>query len=268
MPELPEVETIRRDLEKNILRKTFRSVKILDPLVVRSPHKDFIRNITGAQIHSIIRKGKALLIELSKENFLLVQLMMTGQLLTQSQSDKHTRVHFDFTDGSRLLYNDQRRFGQLRLIKDFTEVKYLNILGPEPFEKGFSAAYVFEKTRGSRRPIKNLLLDHTFVAGIGNIYACEILFRCGINPQRLAGRVTQAQAQGIYQQSVEVLREAIKNRGSSIRNYRDAAGEKGKFNRLIQVYGREHQACPKCQRSILRVVQAGRSTFYCSKCQS
>ncbi len=267
MPELPEVETIRRDLEQNILHKTFRSVKILDPKVVRSPQKDFIRHITGTEIRAIIRKGKALLIELSNKHYLIVQLMMTGQLLTHAEPDRHTRVDFEFTDKSRLLYNDQRRFGQLRLIKDFSEVNYLNILGPEPFEKNFNAAYIFERTRGSRRPIKNLLLDHTFVAGIGNIYACEILFRCGINPQRLAGRITKLQTQDIHQHSLKVLQEAIKNRGSSIRNYRDAAGQKGEFNRLIQVYGREGQACLKCKKSVLRIVQAGRSTYYCASCQ-
>ena len=267
MPELPEVETIRRDLEKNILHKTFRSVKILDPLVVRSSQKDFIRNITGSGVQAIIRKGKALVIELSKENFLLVQLMMTGQLLTQSKPDKHTRVNFEFTDGSRLLYNDQRRFGQLRVIKNFSQVKYLNILGPEPFEKNFNAQYIFEKTRGSKRPIKNLLLDHTFVAGIGNIYACEILFRCGISPKRFAGKITQAQAKAIYKISIQVLTEAIKNRGSSIRNYRDASGQKGRFNKLIQVYAREDESCLKCQTLVKRIIQAGRSTFYCSHCQ-
>lgn len=267
MPELPEVETIRRDLEKNIRFQTIQSVDVIDPLVLRTPAKEFVFSLAGQSIKAVTRRGKALLLELSNQHYLLVQVMMTGQLILGGKKDKHTHVVFTFKDGQKLSYNDQRKFGQLRIIKDFTQSKYLTILGPEPFEEGFSPAYIFEKTRKSKRPIKNMLLDHTFVAGIGNIYACEILFRCSISPKRLAGKITKEQSQVIYKYSIEVLQQAIKNRGSSMRNYRDASGQKGQFNKLIQVYAREGQPCTHCKTPIKRIIQAGRSTFCCSQCQ-
>ncbi len=267
MPERPEVETIRRDLEKKISSKKFRAITINDPFVLRTPQKEFIKGLRDQSITRIFRRGKALMFELSNRKYLLVQVMMTGQLVVGGKADKHTHVYFEFTDGSWLLYNDQRKFGQLRLIKDFSESEHLTILGPEPFEKDFHPKYIFEKTRHSKRPIKNLLLDHTFVAGIGNIYACEILFRAGISPKQLSGKITQKQAQAIYTQTLKVLQQAIDHRGSSMRNYRDASGEEGGFKRLIQVYARENKPCMKCKSPIERLVQAGRSTFYCQKCQ-
>ncbi len=268
MPELPEVETIKRDLQKKIASKTFHIIKINDPFVLRTPQKEFIKGLQGHSVNRVIRRGKALLFELSNQRYLLIQVMMTGQLVVGGKADKHTHIHFGFTDDTWLHYNDQRKFGQLRLIKDFSESKHLTILGPEPFEKDFHPKYIFEKTRHSKRPIKNLLLDHTFVAGIGNIYACEILFRAGINPKQLSGKITQSQAQEIYTQTLKVLQEAIDHRGSSMRNYRDAAGEEGGFKRLIQVYARENKPCVKCKKPIIRITQAGRSTFYCTKCQN
>lgn len=267
MPELPEVETIRRDLQQRILSKTIKSVRINDPFVLRTPSKHFISSLEHQSIKAVERRGKALLIELSNSKYLQVQLMMTGQLVIDGAPDKHSHVVISFKDGTKLLYNDQRKFGQLRILKSLSESKHISSLGPEPFGKDFSADYILKKTRHSKRPIKNLLLDHTFVAGIGNIYACEILFRCGINPKHLSGKITQAQSEKIYQNSIAVLSEAIKNRGSSMRNYRDASGEQGQFKRLIKVYAREDQPCLKCKNLIQRIVQAGRSTFYCPKCQ-
>ncbi len=267
MPELPEVETIRRDLEKAILHKTFHCVEVYDPLVLRSPLKDFIQGLEGQSIKAIVRKGKALLIQLSNGRYLLVQLMMTGQMVVDAKQDKHTRVVFKFTDDRRVLYNDQRRFGQLRIIKDPSEVKYFNVLGPEPFDKNFNALYIFQQTRKSRRPIKNLLLDHTFVAGLGNIYACEILFCCRLNPKRSAGRITRSQAQDIHEKTVDVLKEAIRYRGSSMRNYRDGSGQKGEFRQRLQVYARGDKPCCVCLSPIRRITQAGRSTFFCPQCQ-
>jgi formamidopyrimidine-DNA glycosylase len=267
MPELPEVETIRRDLEKVILRKVLVHIDIRDPFVLRTPPAQFSKILLKQAIVNIQRRGKALLIELSNHHFLVVQLMMTGQLVVGPKPDRHTRVVFRFSDDSELLYNDQRRFGQLRAVKDLKEVKHLSLLGPEPFDPTFNADYIFQYTRGGKRPIKNLLLDHTFVAGIGNIYACEILFRSHIHPKRLSGRLTHAQAKEIHQKTIEVLEEAIASRGSSMRNYRDGAGEKGEFIKRIKVYAREDQPCLRCKTPIRRIIQAGRSTFFCSQCQ-
>ncbi|MBI3602349.1 MAG: bifunctional DNA-formamidopyrimidine glycosylase/DNA-(apurinic or apyrimidinic site) lyase [Candidatus Omnitrophica bacterium] len=267
MPELPEVETIKHDLENLILHKTFRHIEVRDSFVLRCSLKKFIRHLKGQTIKGIIRRGKALLMSLSNGRHLVVQLMMTGQLIADGKPDKHTRVVFEFTDGDVLLYNDQRRFGQLRIVKDLRQIKYFNILGPEPFDQNFNPDYIRQCCRDRRRPVKNLLLDHTFVAGIGNIYACEILFRCGINPKRLVGRIKAHQAKDLYEKTLEVLQEAIDYRGSSMRNYRDASGQKGEFNRRIRVYAREGRACSGCQSPIKRIIQAGRSTFFCPKCQ-
>jgi formamidopyrimidine-DNA glycosylase len=181
--------------------------------------------------------------------------------------DKHTRVVFIFSDGSKLLYHDQRRFGQLRVVKALNEINYFNILGPEPFSKEFSSAYVREFLKKTARPIKNVLLDHTFVAGIGNIYACEILFRCRVSPRCSARQISAAKADIIYRQIVEVLEEAILHRGTSFRNYRDGAGQKGSFSQHLAVYGREGLPCPRCKALIQRISQAARSTFYCARCQ-
>lgn len=267
MPELPEVETIRRDLARGILHKTIARIDIVDPRVLRQPAKDFLRRLQGQEITGISRRGKALDLSLASGEHLVVQVMMTGQMVADGPSHPHTRVVFTFTDGSKVLYNDQRVFGQLRVVKDTQEIKYFRVIGPEPLTKNFDTDYIAGFFKKSGRPIKNVLLDHTFVAGVGNIYACEVLFRCGISPKRRARLIPSAGRDLLRLQTIEVLKEAIALRGSSIRDYRDGAGEKGKFTQNIRVYGREGEPCLQCQSPIKRIVQAGRSTFYCMKCQ-
>ncbi len=287
MPELPEVETIARDLQMSVLKKTIIAVDVIDPYVVKQPKAQFIRQLVNQQIQHVERRGKALVMTLGasvilsetkglysssssahqNDKLLIIQLMMTGQLVFNGTPDKHTRVFFTLDDDSKILYNDQRRFGHLRVVKALSEINYFNILGPEPLTANFTPDYFYGRARQSARPIKNFLLDHTVVAGIGNIYACEILFRAGISPKRKAGRITRPQAALLYQHTVEVLNEAIAARGSSIRNYRDGTGKKGGFSALMQVYGRDDQPCRVCQEPIKRISQAGRSSFYCVKCQ-
>ena len=267
MPELPEVETIVRDLHKTLRRKTFFDVNVHDAFVLRQKPDDFIQRIKGQGLKDITRRGKALILHLASGEFLIIQLMMTGQLIANGQPDKHTRVTFKFSDGTKLLYNDQRRFGQLRVVAKLTDVKHFNILGPEPFAKEFTPAFMHEAFRKTIRPVKNVLLDHTFVAGIGNIYDCEILFRSRISPKRQARRISLAEAKTIHGTIIEVLKEAIIHRGSSMRNYRDASGQKGRFNEMLSVYARQGLPCPRCKKPVLRIVQAGRSTFYCGHCQ-
>jgi formamidopyrimidine-DNA glycosylase len=267
MPELPEVETIVRDLSKSIRRKTFFDVTVHDAFLLRQTPKDFIRRIKGRTIDKITRRGKAVIVHLNSGEFLVVQVMMTGQLIVNGPQDKHARLTFAFTDGSRLLYNDQRRFGQLRVVSQLNEIKHFNILGPEPFSKDFTPVLMGKAFRKTIRPIKSVLLDHTFVAGIGNIYACEILFRSQLSPQRQARRISQAEIKTIHRFIIKVLEEAIIHRGSSLRNYRDGDGQKGRFNERLAVYAREGLPCPRCQKLIKRIAQAGRSTFYCSRCQ-
>jgi len=267
MPELPEVETIVRDLSKSLRHKIFSEGIVHDAFVVRQTAEDFIRRIKGQVISKITRRGKAVIVHLSSGEFLVIQLMMTGQLIANGPKGKHTRLTFVFSDGSRLLYNDQRRFGRIRLVEGLSQIQHFNILGPEPFSQEFNPAYMREVFRKTTRPIKNVLLDHTFVAGIGNIYACEVLFRSRLSPKRQARRMSLVEIKIIHRVIMEVLREAIAHRGSSVRNYRDGDGQKGRFNERLAVYSRQGLPCPCCQRPIQRISQAGRGTFYCSRCQ-
>ncbi len=267
MPELPEVETIVRDLSKSFRRKTFSEGIVHDAFVLRQEQEDFIRRIKGQAIEKITRRGKAVIVHLSSGGFLVIHLMMTGQLIANGQKNNHTRLTFIFSDGSRLLYNDQRRFGQIRLVERLSQIQHFNILGPEPFSQEFNPAYMREVFRKTVRPIKNVLLDHTFVAGIGNIYACEVLFRSRLSPKRQARRTSPAEIKTVHHTIIEVLREAIAYRGSSMRNYRDGSGQKGRFNERLAVYSRQGLPCPCCQKPIQRVTLAGRSTFYCGHCQ-
>jgi len=193
--------------------------------------------------------------------------MMTGQMIVDGKEDKHTRVRFTFSDGGRLLYNDQRRFGQIRLVEQLHQIPHFRKLGPEPFSKDFTFEYMREVFPKTSRPIKNVLLDHTFVAGIGNIYACEILFQSKISPKRQACRLSLPEIKSIHHNIREVLKEAILYRGSSMRNYRDGSGKKGSYNERLSVYARQNQSCPRCKATVLRIVQSGRSSFYCGHCQ-
>jgi formamidopyrimidine-DNA glycosylase len=267
LPELPEVETIVRDLSKSLHCKIFSDVIVHDALVLRQEQKDFVRRIKGRAIESITRRGKAVIVRLATGEFLVIQLMMTGQLIADGQKDKHTRVTFNFSDGSRLLYNDQRRFGRIRLVESLSQIRHFNILGPEPLSKDFTPALMREAFRKTIRPVKNVLLDHTFVAGIGNIYACEVLFRSRLSPMRQARGISPAEIKTMHRAIIEVLKEAIVHRGSSMRNYRDGDGQKGRFSERLMVYARQGLPCLRCQKSIQRVIQAGRSTFYCGHCQ-
>ncbi len=267
MPELPEVETIRRDLQRGILNKIIKRVHIFDSRILRQPAKEISQKLSGCAIEAVVRRGKALALELSSGEHWIVQVMMTGQLILNGPRGRHTRLALDFTDGDCLLYNDQRVFGQLRVVADFQDVPYFRILGPEPFDDAFNDAYIAAYLKKTKRPIKNVLLDPGFVAGIGNIYASEILFQCRISPKRRGHRIKLSEAALLHQHTNAVLKQAIAMRGSSMRNYLDGAGKKGKFNQRLKVYARAGKPCAHCGSPIERIVQAGRSTFYCMKCQ-
>lgn len=273
MPELPEVETIARDLNQTVLSKKITAVKVNDPYIIKGLNpKSFIGQIKGAVICGVYRRGKALVLTLSNQLFWVVQPMMTGQMVyvyphEQPALLKETRLIVTLADGGTLLYNDQRRFGHLRLVRDINSIKYFKIIGPEPLTDDLTEDYLLSRIQASTRPIKNILLDHTVIAGIGNIYASEILFRTRISPLRCGSTIRKQDIVPLIKNIRAVLSEAIVHRGSSMRNYRDGRGQKGAFNKLIQVYARIGQACVVCQRPIIRVVQSGRSTFYCKHCQ-
>ncbi|HRZ39405.1 MAG TPA: DNA-formamidopyrimidine glycosylase [Candidatus Omnitrophota bacterium] len=271
MPELPEVETICRDLNAAILGRRIKGVEVRDRRVIRSATPDILKKtLVGNSFKKITRRGKALIFELARGPYMLViQPMMTGQLVISAENlePKTCRIVLDLEDGQRLYYNDQRVFGRWQIIRDTAEVKYLRVLGPEPLADGFTAEVLSERISGSQRPIKPLLLDHAFIAGIGNIYASEILFKARIDPRRPARSLRPEEIRRLWEAVKSVLKQAVRLRGSSVNTYVDGRGRKGRFLEKIRVYQKEGDLCPDCGEIIRKTVQAQRSTFFCSNCQ-
>ncbi|MFA6357463.1 MAG: DNA-formamidopyrimidine glycosylase [Candidatus Omnitrophota bacterium] len=265
MPELPEVETIKRDLEKTILGKKIVEVCVHNAKVIREPSPVAFKNLLkGKAIKSIFRKAKLLIFELSNQLFLTIHLKMTGQLVYPGGSQR-SRVAFNLSNGKTLDFNDDRLFGELRLVSDWKKMKFVQGLGPEPFD----LAYADFKDMLSRRKteIKPLLLDQKFISGIGNIYAAEILFRSKIHPKRSAQSLTVQEKGILFKEMKSVLTSAIKHGGSSVDDYVRVSGENGDYSRFHRVYGRIDKPCFVCQGKIKKIVQGGRGTYFCSKCQ-
>ncbi len=271
MPELPEVETILRDLQRKIVSLRIEDVIVVDGRVIRNlSAKHFVGRLKGQRVASITRRGKALILQLHPgKDYFVVQLMMTGQLIvsSDSQGGRQTKIIFKLSNARYLHYNDQRLFGRLTVVRDLNAIPYLTILGPEPFSRQFSRAYLEETLRYRKGPIKTLLLDHRVVAGIGNIYASEILYDCRINPCSPANKLGEEARAALRASTRKILRCAIKARGTSMNTYRDAEGRQGGFIKKLKVYGREQQGCFRCGDSIRKIVLSGRSTFFCPACQ-
>lgn len=271
MPELPEVETIVRDLRKKVSGLTIDKVNIHDGRVVRqASHSEFIRKLSGRTFAQISRRGKAIIIDLGpKQGFLIVQLMMTGQLIVSDDRvpQRDTKVTFQLSNGTIVHYNDYRTFGRLQVVASLDEIPYFKALGPEPLEKYFTVPWLTQELKKKKVPIKPLLLNHSFIAGIGNIYASEILFASRIDPRRPALSLQKKEITLLHQVTRKILQEAICFRGTSMNTYRDTTGEKGKFKNRIKVYGREKEQCLTCASAVIKEFQAGRSTFYCPRCQ-
>jgi formamidopyrimidine-DNA glycosylase len=265
MPELPEVETIKTDLQKTILGKKIILVNIHNPKVIREPRPAaFKRSLEGLIIRNILRRGKLLVLELSNGKFLTVHLKMTGQLVIPGGS-KNSRVAFVLNGGMTLDFNDQRLFGELRLVEDWKKLEFVQRLGPEPFDLtlvNFQDMLAKKKTE-----IKPLLLDQSFISGIGNIYAAEILFRAKINPQATAQSLVKEEQRVLYKEMLKVLKSAIKHGGSSIDDYVRVSGKNGDYARFHRVYGREGKPCFVCSTPVKRIAQGGRGTYFCAKCQ-
>ena len=265
MPELPEVETVRRDLSGAVTGKTIIAVKVMRPQVIRQPGpRQFAAGVRGAAIRAVLRQGKLLILELSTGQALTVHLKMTGQLVYPGTAAK-SRVSFRFSDGTWLDFNDQRVFGELRLLDNWRELALVKNFGPEPLtlsEKELSARLASKKTR-----IKPLLLDQSFIAGIGNLYAAEILFAAGISPQRPANSLSMKEISRLHAAMGAVLRRAIKYGGSSIDDYVRVSGKPGTFVRYHKVYGRAGKACPACKTTVKRINVGGRGTYFCPRCQ-
>ncbi|WP_017327119.1 DNA-formamidopyrimidine glycosylase [Synechococcus sp. PCC 7336] len=276
MPELPEVETVRRDLERSTLHQTIASVEVLlDRTIAHPSPADFCSRLSGQQLVDWQRRGKYLLGELSSGDRLGVHLRMTGQLLWLESSDepvhKHTRVRMAIAQGRELRFNDCRTFGQIWLVPSgiptATIVTGLAKLGPEPLSPEFSEEYFYQQLQTSRRPIKNALLDQRLVAGVGNIYADEALFLAQTHPQTPCDRFTRPWSAQLRACLIQVLSDSIEQRGTSFSSYRDLGGVNGNYLGHAWVYSRKGKPCRRCDGEIVRIKLAGRSAHFCPNCQ-
>jgi len=268
MPELPEVETITRDLRSTILHKEITSVHIAWPRIIASPGPEEFRScLVGQRMTSLRRRGKYIVAELSSGDCLLVHLRMTGQLLTQSPKvdKKHVHLSIEFTDGTSLYYADTRKFGRLWLTADIGPL--LGGLGPEPLSPDFTGDELYARLSVRRRRIKPLLLDQHFIAGLGNIYVDESLYGAGIHPLRRANELTHAETFRLHDSIVAVLKAAIDNRGTTFSDYRDARGSPGSNQDHLRVFHKAGQPCPRCGHPIERLVVEQRGTYVCPVCQ-
>jgi formamidopyrimidine-DNA glycosylase len=272
MPELPEVETIRRQLAPHLEGRTIQSAEILDARWTRpGPPGPVQAELAGARVEEVGRAGKYLIWSLSADRYLLVHLRMTGALLFDPDVDPpHTRVRFELDGGHRVIYNDPRRFGTGHLIHGAqARDAYLAArIGAEPFSEQFTAEYLRTAARGRVAPVKAFLLDQRRIAGVGNIYADEALFRAGIHPLRPAGRLTTAQWSRLRDTIEEALAAGIEAKGASIDDFRHVDGARGSFQDRFLVHRRAEEPCPTCGRTIRKLVVGGRGTYVCEHCQT
>ena len=287
MPELPEVETVRRGLAP-----VLEGARIAQALVNRPDLRwpfpeNMAARLTGARVTALRRRSKYILADLDTGETLIVHLGISGRMIISAPSgtrdmlaqfhhlhpapEKHDHVVIDTDQGARVTFNDARRFGAMDLCPtDAVEQHWLIAgIGPEPLSNAFHADHLIAAFKGKRSPVKTALLDQRIVAGLGNIYVCEVLHRAAISPLRHAGRIAPARVAAMVPIIRDVLSEAIEAGGSSLRDYRQADGELGYFQHSFRAYGREAEPCqtPDCQGIIRRVVQSGRSSFYCPACQ-
>src|SRR5215831_4789070 len=274
MPELPEVETVRRGLAlkisgRRILRAELRRADLRRPFP-----PTLAERLHGARIGALGRRGKYILIELDTDGVLLLHLGMSGRITVGNAAlpaARHDHVVLTLDDKTVIRFNDPRRFGLIDYVRRSEAARHplLAGLGPEPLEASFDGAYLAGKLAGKLTPIKAALLDQRIVAGLGNIYVCEALYRAGLSPRRLAASIGRRRAERLATAIKSVLTEAIAAGGSSVRDYVQADGELGYFQHQWAVYGREGEPCPgcNCAEGVRRIAQSGRSTFFCAKRQ-
>lgn len=271
MPELPEVETIRRQLAPHVAGRTLERVEILDPRWTMPDAAEPVeRELTGLRVRSLDRAGKYLIWEFDTGRSLLQHLRMTGALLWDPQVEpRHTRVRLTLSGGHRIAYVDPRRFGTAHLMHSAAERDaYLSArLGPEPFTPAFNAEYLRRAARGRAVPVKSFILDQKRIAGVGNIYADESLFRAQIHPLREAGRLTPGQWSALAVAIETSLGLGIDAKGASIDDFRHVDGQRGSFQDLFLVFGRTGQPCVSCGTAITKLVVGGRGTHVCEHCQ-
>jgi formamidopyrimidine-DNA glycosylase len=271
VPELPEVETIRRQLAPHLEGRVIRRVRILDPRWTRPEDPENVeRQLSGAVIEGVGRAGKYLHLALSGDRHLLMHLRMTGTLLFDPGAEPvHTRVRFQLDRGHRLVYVDPRRFGTGHVLADGgARQAYLSArLGAEPLTPAFTVDYLRAAARGRRAPVKAFLLDQRRIAGVGNIYADEALFRARIHPLRPAGRLGRADWERLHPAIEEVLSAGIDAQGATIDDFRHVDGARGSFQERFLVHRRAGEPCPACGHPVRKIVAAGRGTYVCERCQ-
>jgi formamidopyrimidine-DNA glycosylase len=235
------------------------------PKVIREPSVEkFKKGLTGAVIKNILRRAKVLILELSNGKSLVIHLKMTGQLVYPGKGFG-ARVIFRLSDGKNLDFNDQRLFAELRLLDDWRDLKFVQGLGPEPFD--ISAEEFKEMLSAKKTKIKPLLMDQTFISGIGNLYAAEALFRARIHPERSAASLSDKEKENLFREIKDTLNEAIHYKGSSVDQYVQLSGTPGDYAKHHKVYDREGKPCPVCKTLIKRIALGGRGTYFCPRCQ-
>lgn len=270
MPELPEVETIRRQLDQALKGKKIGRVLVRLPKMVKLSLKEFKKAVEGAKVEGVERRAKLLIIKLSGGNSLVIHLKLSGQLVFNGEIGKHSHLVYYFTDDSHLVHNDLRKFGYIKLFSEKDLEKYLNEMdfGPEPLDKIFSFDLFKERIKKRERSvIKTLLMDQSFISGIGNIYGCEILFFAKVLPDRKVGSLNSREIKAIYTMIKEILSLSLRKRGASDRDYVDAYGKKGGYMPIARVYQREGEDCLVCGTKIKRIKMGSRSSYFCPKCQ-
>lgn len=292
MPELPEVETVKRGLERSIVGKTVASVDIRVPKIFNAPDARIREGLLGARVAAVERRAKIILVRLENEWTLAIHLKMTGQLVVvgpertktlgtgfiaghpekayeEPLPHKHTHIILGFTGGTTLYFNDLRKFGWFRLVRPEELAGFLAGMGhgPEPFDAEFDPDYLYRVARGRRSPIKTMLLDQSVVAGVGNIYADEALFRAKIHPRRKANSLTALEVKALVSTIREALTLGIEYGGTTFNSFRNVEGTSGKMRDYLMVYGREGLPCSVCGTPIERLKIGQRSSHLCPTCQ-
>lgn len=269
MPELPEVETIVRGLRPTLPCKTIERLRILHADVLRQPRREFSARLKGRTFESVDRRGKNIVAHLTEGVVLVVNLGMTGRLVwaRDETSTTHPAVRFTVNAGPALVYDDVRRFGRLEAMNETEWALRDRDLGPEPLSSTFTAQRLHEDLSRSVSPIRSWLLDQRRVAGVGNIYANEALHLAGIHPQRSCKSMTEGEARKLHRALRRTLSSAVENRGTTLRDYRDASGNPGDNASRLRVYGRGEEPCLRCSTRVCRLVFGNRSAFYCPSCQ-
>ncbi len=284
MPELPEVETICRDLNQKLLNIKIVQADVFLPKIVRNPSNYFKEKLVGASFDKVTRRGKLIIFEINNGLFLLIHLKMTGQLIYKQNGEitagghseptndfklpnKHSHIILEFENGGKLFYNDLRQFGYLQIV-DTTELKKIKAkFGYEPFGSDFTFSTFEKLVKGKKKNVKAFLLDQKMVTGLGNIYVDEVLFAAGVSPLRTINTLNSQELKRVYEKIKTVLKNAIDNRGTTFNNYVDASGNKGNFTKLLKVYGRGWKPCVVCGKNLKKGKIAGRGTVYCEVCQ-